>query len=144
MKLLHEHMKSIFAVFSLVILASTAALAHHSTSGFDSETVYKIEGEITMFRWTNPHASFKILGAIEGEEPIEWTVELTAPNVLINQGWKRTSLNEGDKITAYVNPIRDPGFRMRDGSRGGLYVGVLTADGTELGNVSGSGRGSAN
>jgi hypothetical protein len=143
MKLIRKYLKPLITGISLLAIASSFAVAHHSTSGFDSDTVYKIEGEITQFRWTNPHASFKIDGVVEGQEQIVWTVELTAPNVLINQGWKRTSLKNGDQVTAFVNPIRDPGFRMPDGSRGGLYVGVITADGTELGNVTGGGRGSA-
>ena len=138
MNTISRYMKTtLLAAFSL-ILVSAAALAHHSTSGFATDVVYKVEGTITQFRWTNPHASFKIDGVVEGQEPVAWTVELTAPNVLVNQGWKRTSLKDGDKVTAYVNAIRDPEFRMPDGTRGGLYVGLILADGTELGNVSGN------
>ena len=32
---------------------------------------------------------------------------MTAPNVLINEGWTRTALKIGDKVTMYVNPLRN-------------------------------------
>ena len=38
------------------------AIAHHSTAAFDNTKVIKLEGKITQFRWTNPHASIKIDG----------------------------------------------------------------------------------
>jgi hypothetical protein len=118
------------------------ALAHHSTAAFDNTQVVKIEGTITQFRWINPHASIKIDGTSEGDAPDGlWTVEMTAPNVLINQGWKRTSLKVGDKVTIYVNPLRNA-ITLNDGSQGGLYVGVVLADGSTLGRTDGKGEGS--
>ena len=49
---------------------------------------------------------------------------MTAPTVLINDGWKRTSLKVGDKVTIYVNPLRKA-VVLNDGSQGGLYVGAF-------------------
>ena len=118
------------------------ALAHHSTAAFDDTQVVKIEGTITQFRWINPHASIKIDGDASGAAPDGlWTVEMTAPNVLINQGWKRTSLVVGDKVTMFVNPLRNA-ITLNDGSQGGLYVGVVLADGSKLGRTDGEGEGS--
>ena len=124
------------------LMASASAQAHHSTSGFNTEEVVAIEGTVTQFRWTNPHASIKIDVADTGEAADIWTIELTAPNVLVNQGWKRTSLRNGDKVTVYGNPMNNPDFRLRDGSQGALYVGVTLADGSNLGRVDGKGEGS--
>lgn len=118
-----------------------AADAHHSTAAFDNATVVKIEGTVKQFRWINPHASFKVEGVAEGDFPDGlWTVEMTAANVLISQGWKRTSLVEGDKVTVFVNPLRNA-ITLNDGSQGGLYVGVILADGTKLGSTDGTGAG---
>lgn len=126
-----------------VALGVLPALAHHSTAAFDSETVVKIEGTITQFRWINPHASIKIDGDASGDYPDGlWTVEMTAPNVLINQGWKRNSVQPGDKVTMFVNPLRNA-ITLNDGSQGGLYVGVILQDGSTLGRVDGGGQGSA-
>jgi len=140
-------MKSMKASMFLVTGAMAGLLslapvgAHHSTAAFDNERVVKIEGTITQFRWINPHASIKIDGIGEGDAPDGlWTVEMTAPNVLINQGWKRNSLVVGDRVTIYVNPLKNA-VELKDGSQGGLYVGVVTADGTKLGRTDGTGAG---
>ena len=123
--------------------ATVPALAHHSTAAFDNTKVVRIEGTITQFRWINPHASIKIDGTAEGDAPDGlWTVEMTAPNVLINQGWKRTSLEDGDKVVMFVNPLRNA-ITLNDGSQGGLYVGVILADGSTLGRTDGKGEGSS-
>lgn len=123
-------------------LLSVPVYAHHSTAAFDNEKVVRIEGTVTQFRWTNPHASFKLDGdASEGPDGL-WTVEMTAPNVLLRVGWKRTSLKEGDKVVAFVNPLKNS-IVLNDGSQGGLYVGVILADGTTLGQTDGGGAGSA-
>ena len=128
-------------VLAIPLLTALPVVAHHSTAAFDNGRVVRIEGKVTQFRWINPHASIKIDGTAEGDDPDGvWTVEMTAPNVLINQGWKRTSLNEGDHVTMFVNPLKMP-ITLRDGSQGGLYVGVVLADGSTLGRTDGSGEG---
>ncbi len=125
------------AIAALGILGATAAWSHHSTAAFDNESVVRIEGTVTQFRWINPHASFKVDGVSDGDAPDGlWTVEMTAANVLINQGWRRTSLRVGDEVTVYVNPLRNA-ITLNDGSQGGLYVGVELADGTSLGRTDG-------
>jgi len=134
-----------FAGLTAAAFATVLALpagAHHSTAAFDSTRVVKIEGTITQFRWINPHASIKIDGTTAGDDPDGvWTVEMTAPNVLINEGWTRTALKVGDKVTMYVNPLRTK-VTLNDGSTGGLYVGVVLADGRTLGRTDGQGAGS--
>lgn len=129
------------AGIAALVLLSTTILAHHSTAAFDNSKVIRIEGTVTNFRWTNPHASFKVDGVAEGAEDGLWTVEMTAPNVLINQGWKRNSLRKGDEVVIFVNPL-NRAVTLNDGSQGGLYVGAILADGTTLGSVDGSGEGS--
>jgi uncharacterized protein DUF6152 len=118
--------------------------AHHSTAAFDTDKVVKIEGTVKQFRWINPHASIKVDGVTEGEAPDGlWTIEMTAPNVLINDGWTRTALKEGDTVTMFANPLRNA-ITLNDGSQGGLYVGVVLANGNTLGRTDGKGRGSSN
>jgi hypothetical protein len=125
-------------------LTLAPATAHHSTAAFDTTRVIKLEGTITQFRWTNPHASIKIDGVSEGETPDGlWTIEMTAPNVLINQGWTRTALKVGDKVPLFVNPLRNA-VQLNDGSQGSLYVGAVLVDGSKLGQTDGKGAGSSN
>lgn len=133
--------RGLAAVAAAVVVTGAPALAHHSTAAFDGEKVIRIEGKVTQVRWINPHASFKVEGTAEGGPDGLWTVEMTAPNVLINQGWKRTSLRIGDEIVVYVNPLHNA-ITLNDGSQGGLYVGVELADGSTLGRTDGKGQGS--
>ena len=135
------------ALAAAAIVTSLSALpagAHHSTAAFDNSRVIKIEGTITQFRWINPHASFKVDGGAGAADTSGlWTIEMTAPNVLINQGWTRDALKVGDKVTIYVNPLRNQ-VELNDGSRGSLYVGVVLADGKTLGRTDGQGAGTSN
>ena len=122
-------------------LLAIPASGHHSTAAFDSDSVVKIEGEITQVRWINPHASFKLEGTADSGPDGLWTIEMTAPNILINQGWKRNSLTVGDKVTVFANPLRNA-ITLNDGSQGGLYIGVIHSDGSTLGRTDGKGQGS--
>ncbi len=134
--------KRITRMLAATALLSVPVYAHHSTSAFDNEKVVRIEGTITQVRWINPHASFKLEGdASEGPDGL-WTVEMTAPNALMRVGWKRTTLKEGDKVTVFINPLKNA-ITLNDGSQGGLYVGVVTADGSTLGQTDGAGAGTA-
>jgi Family of unknown function (DUF6152) len=139
-------LKNIAGIAAAVAITSLVALpsdAHHSTAAFDNSRVVKLEGTITQFRWINPHASIKIDAKSEGDDPDGvWTVEMTAPNVLINEGWTRTALKNGDKVTMFVNPLRNK-VELNDGSTGSLYVGVILADGKKLGQTDGKGQGSS-
>jgi hypothetical protein len=132
------------SVATVAALGTSSVVGHHSTAAFDTTQVVKIEGTVTQFRWINPHASIKLDGATEGDAPDGlWTIEMTAPNVLINQGWTRTALKVGDKVTMFANPLRNA-VTLNDGSAGGLYVGVILADGSTLGRTDGQGAGSSN
>jgi hypothetical protein len=131
------------ALLAIVVLSAVPVVAHHSTAAFDNGRVIRIEGKVTQFRWINPHATFKLEGKAEGGPDGLWTVEMTAANILVNQGWKRTSLSVGDEIVAFVNPLRNS-VTLNDGSQGGLYVGVILADGSTLGRTDGDGEYSDN
>jgi hypothetical protein len=137
-----ENASGLVAAAIVTAMSALPAGAHHSTAAFDNTRVVKLEGTITQFRWINPHASIKIDAMSEGDDADGlWTVEMTAPNVLINEGWTRTALQVGDKVTMFVNPLRNQ-VVLNDGSTGGLYVGVILKDGKTLGRTDGKGAGS--
>jgi len=134
--------KKIGAALVMAGAFSAPTMSHHSTAAFDSNSVVVIEGEVTQVRWINPHASFKLTGHASQDHPDGlWTIEMTAPNVLINQGWKRNSLRIGDQVTVFANPLHNA-ITLNDGSQGGLYVGVILQDGSTLGRTDGEGQGS--
>ncbi len=116
----------ISAVISTAILSGGQALAHHSGAMFDMTKTVTISGTVQQFNWTNPHSSFKVLVANSSGTEDVWAVEMGGPNNLIHEGWKRTTLKPGDKVTVTVRPLRD-------GVPGGSYVGIVLADGTSWG-----------
>lgn len=125
------------AAFGTVLLALSApAYVHHSGASFDRAKQVKITGTVTEFVWSNPHATFRIdvTGANGSTE--SWPIEMNGPSNLIHEGWKRSSIKPGDKVTVTINPLRD-------GRPGGWYVGITLADGTTLGGGEGDNPGSS-
>ena len=100
-----------------------AAQAHHSFAMFDQTRQVTINGTVKDFQWTNPHTFIEV----EDATGKVWSVELNSPNNLIRQGWKRTAMKPGDKISVIINPLRD-------GKAGGLFNAVTLPSGQVLGN----------
>jgi hypothetical protein len=118
----------IFAAISMAMLSAGQALAHHSGAMFDMSKIVTISGTVQQFNWTNPHSSFKVLVANSTGTEDVWAVEMGGPNNLVREGWKRSTLKPGDKVTVTVRPLRD-------GVPGGAYVGIVLADGRSLGDA---------
>jgi Family of unknown function (DUF6152) len=123
---------SSLATSSLAALATlsvaTPVLAHHSTAAFDMEKTIEITGTVEDFQWTNPHTwtSVKVEGSDESAGI--YGLEGMSPNYLGRNGWTKTTLKPGDKVTFQVHPLKD-------GRRGGFMVAVKMADGTLLYNL---------
>ena len=105
-------------------LAAAPALAHHSFAMFDQSKQMTLEGTVHEFQWTNPH-SFIELDVAKGGKVQRWAIELNSPNNLTRQGWRRTSLKAGEKISVRIAPLRD-------GHPGGLFLDLRKADGKVL------------
>ena len=106
--------------------AVSPAFAHHSGAMFDAAKKVDVSGTIVDFNWSNPHANFKVsVDKPDGGSEV-WAVEMNSPNNLVRDGWKRTTLKAGDKVTVTVRPLRD-------GTPGGQYGSIKLADGTVLG-----------
>src|SRR5690606_11796483 len=108
--------------------------AHHSGAPYDSAQRIEVSGVVQEWSWQNPHAWLKLQASDDSGAAVEWNIEATSPNILMRQGWRRSSLNPGDEVTVLINPLRD-------GSPGGSLLGARLADGSELGAPPGSGGG---
>lgn len=113
--------------FGAALLALSApAYVHHSGAMFDRAKETTITGTVTEFNWTNPHASFRV-DVKNAEGKVEsWAIEMNSPNNLVHEGWKRSTIKAGDKVTVRIHPLRD-------GRPGGLYVSITLPDGRVLG-----------
>lgn len=107
--------------------------AHHSFAMFDTARTITLEGTVTAFEWTNPHAYIELDVVVEDGEEREarearhWTIELGSPSILMQSGWKYNDVRAGDRVSATVNPLRD-------GQPGGLLGRVTLPDGRQLPN----------
>jgi hypothetical protein len=112
-----------------VLLAAVWAPAHHSPVVFDLAQEVTLDGTVTGFRWTNPHAWIQLTvpdrsPGQDGDGEV-WDVELTSPQHLVRAGWRATSVQAGDEVRIVVNPLRS-------GESIGKFVSVRLPDGQVL------------
>jgi hypothetical protein len=87
-------------VFSLTILTVTAAMAHHSFDAeYDSKKPITVTGTVTKVDWVNPHAYVSIDSKDESGTVKNYKIEMGPPYALARGGWKRDTLNIGDRVT---------------------------------------------
>jgi hypothetical protein len=115
--------------FCVLASVTTMVAAHHSGAMFDRGKTATITGTVTEFNWTNPHSSIKV-EVTAGGKAESWAIEMNSPNNLVREGWKRTTLKPGDKVTLTINPLRD-------GKPGGWYLSIKLPDGKQLGTTTG-------
>jgi hypothetical protein len=103
---------------------AAAALGHHSFTMFDTTRTITITGTIKEFQWTNPHTWTWI--EVPNAEGVveEWGIEGMSPNYLGRRGWTKNTLKPGDKVSITVYPLKE-------GQKGGTFLRVKLADGTE-------------
>ena len=115
------------AAAALALAFAGPALAHHSYAMFDMTKTVTLTGDIVKFKWQNPHAYIQIDVPVKDGDKVErWAIEMTSPNDLAVQGWKRSSLKPGDHVAIQVHPLRD-------GGKGGSFSAAKLADGSTLG-----------
>jgi hypothetical protein len=110
---------------ALVLCMPMRVPAHHSFSMFDRERTMVISGVVKEFQWTNPHTWLQVMVADKRGKLVEWSLEGGSPGILSRNGWKRTSLQAGEKITVEIYPLKD-------GKPGGSFIEITRADGSKL------------
>ena len=106
------------------------ALAHHSFAAqYDATKPVEMKGVVTQVDWTNPHARFYIDVKDEKGQVKSWNFELASPNVLVRNGWKRTTLKIGEPVavTGYLARMSPP-----QGPVMAIAASVTAADGKQL------------
>lgn len=111
------------ATGALALLPATVGLAHHSAAMFDATRTETVEGTVREYQWTNPHGWLYVTASKPDGASVDYSVELTSPNLLMRRGWRPSTFKVGDKVTVVMNP-------MRDGTAGGRVVSVTKGDGS--------------
>jgi hypothetical protein len=98
-----------------MLLAASAALAHHSFAMFDQTKTIALQGAVKELRWTNPHVFIQVLVKNDKGAEDEWSIEMTSPEHLSRTGWRPGTLKPGDQVTLSIHPLVD-------GDNGGQYL----------------------
>jgi hypothetical protein len=118
-------------LLACVLAASVLGLsipgeAHHSFAAeFDRDRTITVTGTVDRLEWTNPHARLYVNGTDETGKTQLWDFELGPPNGLMRNGWSRTSLKNGHKVTV-------SGFRSKTSTVVANARTVTLADGRQV------------
>ena len=95
------------------------ASAHHSFAMFDQTQQKTLVGTVKEVQWTNPHIWVQVLVPDpKTGTTAEWSIEGGSPNGLSRQGWRRSSIKQGDAIEITIRPLKD-------GTNGGSLMRVV-------------------
>lgn len=120
-------------VASFVVIAGSA-LAHHSFADFDRSKTGTMSGTVRTLEWENPHIWLWINTIDATGNVVPWGFEGSAPAEMVREGFDRSKLNPGDKVTVTYHPLRD-------GRMGGSFMRIVKADGTVVAGAPGSAAG---
>jgi hypothetical protein len=109
----------------MALIASGVAFAHHSFAMFNMQQDLELQGVAKSFSWQSPHSWLQILVKNASGNPVEWSIEMGAPNMLYKHGLRAGSVKAGDALTLVVHPLRD-------GRPGGSLVSAVLANGAKL------------
>jgi len=116
----------LITVLGALAVAGVPALAHHSFAAeYDSSKPITLKGTVIKMDWVNPHSWLRIAVTGTDGKTVEWSCETAPPNGLYRQGWRKTSVKEGDTVTV-------EGFQAKDNSTTMNARSVITADGKRM------------
>src|SRR5277367_6453705 len=100
--------RHVLTAFAGLLIAGAPLLAHHSFAAeYDSSKKVELKGVVTKFEWMNPHAHFYMDVKDADGKVANWNLELASPNMLVRNGWRRTSLKEGDQVVVVASQAKD-------------------------------------
>ena len=125
---MQQAISSLIVVIGALLAAAPPTLAHHSRAMFDMTRNVTYRGVVKEYRWQNPHSQIIITVGSDATDPATvgtWDVEASSINLMVSQGWNRTTYKPGDRITVVAHP-------SRDGSKLVLLFYAIKVDGTRL------------
>jgi hypothetical protein len=119
-------LKRFYASLAAGLCGITPLQAHHSpASHYVIGDLATVEGVVTEFRLTNPHARIYFDVTTPEGEVQHWFAEGNSSSILKRRGWTKDSVKPGDTI-------KISGYPARDGSHALDWKLIELADGTQL------------
>jgi hypothetical protein len=116
---------AIAAALALTAIAAGSASAHHAFNMYQNDRYVTLNGTVKSWVWKNPHAMIEFVATAADGSTENWSVECSSPNIIGRKGWSMDSIKVGDKMPLTLHP-------MKDGSKYGLMVSVITPRGQTL------------
>lgn len=110
-----------------LLFTTATAYAHHSFAMFDMSKNITFQGVVVEYNWENPHTHIivKVPESAGKETAGTWDIEGGAVNIMVKQGWSKTTFKPGDPITVVGHP-------MKDGSKAASLFYAIFPDGKRL------------
>jgi hypothetical protein len=95
-------------LFAAILMVGSPALAHHGSGvSYILNKGVTMEGTVTEFRWQNPHVYIMYDVKDAQGKTVNWAAETHSPIVCEDDdGWTKSTLKPGDKITITVYPSK--------------------------------------
>ena len=104
------------------LLSAPLALAHHSHAMFDQSQEVTIEGNVSGYVFSNPHAFLYVDVEKDNGETVQYWIEMVNVPTMIRSGMNPNTFQDGDAVTVNMHPLRN-------GSPGGSFTTIVAADG---------------
>ena len=93
----------------VLVVAAAPLLAHHSFSEYyvEQDTI-EVEGVVVEFQLQNPHAWVHIMSEDSFGRQRRYAAEWASRSRLQDDGIKRDTLREGDRVRIWASPNRNP------------------------------------
>ena len=117
-----------------LLLWAAPVLAHHGfDTEYDAKKKLKLNGVVNKVSWTNPHMRVYIDVTDKDGNVTTWNMELTSPNSVQRQGWKKSDLVPGDKVTfeGFAGKIVENRGSLSSITKQGENVPLFVAGGPE-------------
>jgi len=88
-----------FTIIATILVLVGPSYAHHSDAGLDMESVVAFEGTVNKFVWRNPHVYVLVEEQNENGDAVVWDVQMGPVNVISRRGWRKDTLQPGDRVT---------------------------------------------
>jgi hypothetical protein len=86
--------------FTSLLLLSAPIFAHHGFGGrYDEEHPVTVTGTVVELQFMNPHSFIIFENKDASGKDVRWQAELGSANLLAREGWTRSTLRAGDRIT---------------------------------------------
>jgi hypothetical protein len=118
----------LIVAIGVLLVAARPSFAHHSRAMFDITRNVTYRGTVKEYLWQNPHSYIVITVGADAKDPSTvgtWSIEASSINIMLDQGWSRTTYKPGDPITIVAHP-------RKNGSKVALLFYAIKPDGTRL------------